>query len=75
MPNKMTERMPNLLSQVFNQIDTNNDGQLTREEVSAFLKNQVPGASGDESSSEFGHNTLIEEIFSHEDVNKDGLIR
>lgn len=59
---------------MFNQIDTNSDGQLTREEVSAFLKNQVPSASGDESSTEFGHNTLIEEIFSHEDVNKDGLI-
>lgn len=56
---------------MFNQIDTNNDGQLTREEVSAFLKtNQMSDAGGDESS----HDTLVEEIFSHEDFDKNGMI-
>lgn len=60
---------------VFKQIDLNNDEQLSREEVSAFLKNQVPGAKqNDANLKDFEHNNLIEEIFTHEDENKDGLI-
>jgi len=61
---------------VFKQIDANGDDQLTREEVSAFLKNQVPGtaASHDPNLKDFEHNNLVEEIFAHEDQNKDGLI-
>lgn len=58
---------------VFKQIDANNDDQLSREELSAFLKNQVPGGQ-DSTLKDFEHNNLIEEIFSHEDHNKDGLI-
>jgi len=58
---------------VFGEIDTDGDKQLSREEVSAYLKKQIPeGAEGSEGMPE--QDKLVEEIFQHEDHDKNGLI-
>jgi len=62
---------------VFKDIDGNNDNQLSREEVSAYLKKQLPeaaaaGAPGLQDLPE--QDKLVEEIFQHEDRDKNGFI-
>lgn len=58
---------------VFGEIDTDNDRQLSREEVSAYLKKQIPKEDeGAEGMPE--QDKLVEEIFQHEDQDKNGLI-
>lgn len=58
---------------VFSEIDTNNDKQLSREEVSDYLKKQIPsGAEGAHDLPE--QDKLVEEIFQHEDGDKNGFI-
>ena len=58
---------------VFSEIDSNNDNQLSREEVSDYLKKQMP--LGDEAGPDLPEqDKLVEEIFQHEDNDKNGFI-
>jgi len=62
---------------VFKDIDGNNDNQLSREEVSSYLKKQLPeaaqaGGAGMKDLPE--QDKLVEEIFQHEDRDKNGFI-
>ncbi|XP_044757518.1 FK506-binding protein 2-like isoform X2 [Coccinella septempunctata] len=62
---------------VFKEIDSNNDKQLSREEVSEYLKKQMAG--GEEQNEDIkkmmaDHDKLVEEIFQHEDKDKNGFI-
>ncbi|KAK9882285.1 hypothetical protein WA026_020395 [Henosepilachna vigintioctopunctata] len=62
---------------VFKEIDANKDSQLSREEVSEYLKKQMSDA-GDQSDElkkiMEDHDKLVEEIFQHEDKDKNGFI-
>lgn len=63
---------------VFKEIDDNGDKQLSREEVSEYLKKQmtaVEGQDSDELKNMLKENDkLVEEIFQHEDKDKNGFI-
>jgi len=66
---------------VFKQIDADGDKSLTRDEISAYLKQQVEtmqsagGEQGEEARKMLeDQDKLVEEIFSHEDKDKDGVI-
>ena len=66
---------------VFKQIDLDSDQQLSREEISSYLKQQVEtmqeagGEQGEEARKMMeDQDKLVEEIFAHEDKDKDGLI-
>lgn len=64
---------------VFKEIDGNKDNQLSREEVSEYLKKQMVAADGGTPSEEVKnmlaeHDKLVEEIFQHEDKDKNGYI-
>ena len=58
---------------VFGEIDENSDNQLSREEVSLYLKKQIPAAAaaGQDLPDQ---DKLVEEIFQHEDSDKNGFI-
>lgn len=66
---------------VFKQIDADGDMALSREEISSYLKQQVEtmqnagGEQGEEARKMMeDQDKLVEEIFSHEDKDKDGVI-
>ncbi|XP_044254125.1 FK506-binding protein 2 isoform X2 [Tribolium madens] len=68
---------------VFKEIDNDKDNQLSREEVNSFvseyLKKQMVAAEGESPSEEMknmlaDHDKLVEEIFQHEDKDKNGFI-
>jgi len=66
---------------VFKEIDVNEDSQLSRDEVSDYLKKQMASADveGNELNEEVqkaleDHDKLVEEIFQHEDQDKNGFI-
>jgi len=66
---------------VFKDIDTNVDNNIDREELAGYLKKQVEqirSAGGPEADQadqmEADQDKLVEEIFSHEDKDKDGVI-
>merc|ERR1712037_424131 len=66
---------------VFKQIDTDADNALSRDEISSYLKQQVEtmqnagGEQGEEARKMMeDQDKLVEEIFAHEDKDKDGLI-
>lgn len=64
---------------VFKEIDMNADKQLSREEVSEYLKKQMVAADGTEGGEDIKqmlaeHDKLVEEIFQHEDKDKNGFI-
>jgi len=62
---------------VFKEIDADSDKQLSREEVSEYLKKQMntDGQSNDELKNLMAENDkLVEEIFQHEDKDKNGFI-
>ena len=66
---------------VFKQIDLDSDKQLSRDEISSYLKQQVEtmaqagGEQGEEAKKMMeDQDKLVEEIFAHEDKDKDGLI-
>merc|ERR1711992_113170 len=66
---------------VFKQIDNDVDNQISREELSGYLKQQVEAmqqAGGEQAAQAEemlkGQDGLVEEIFSHEDKDKDGYI-
>jgi len=66
---------------VFKQIDTDSDMALSRDEISGYLKQQVEtmqeagGEQGEEAKKMLeDQDKLVEEIFTHEDKDKDGYI-
>eukprot|EP00088_Acartia_fossae_P051965 TRINITY_DN584_c0_g1_i1.p1 TRINITY_DN584_c0_g1~~TRINITY_DN584_c0_g1_i1.p1 ORF type:complete len:218 (-),score=97.43 TRINITY_DN584_c0_g1_i1:227-880(-) len=66
---------------VFKQIDSDGDKALTRDEISSYLKQQVEtmqaagGEQGEEAKKMLeDQDKLVEEIFAHEDKDKDGVI-
>lgn len=64
---------------VFKEIDMDQDKMLSREEVSEYLKKQMVAAGEGEAADEVkkmleDHDKLVEEIFQHEDKDKNGFI-
>lgn len=59
---------------VFKEIDANADKQLSHEEVSDFLKEQAKKAGQGAQVSDDQHKTIVQQIFEHEDKDKDGFI-
>ncbi|KAG7313028.1 hypothetical protein JYU34_000109 [Plutella xylostella] len=64
---------------VFKEIDADKDNMLSREEVSEYLKKQMVPPEGGEVSEDIkqmldSHDKLVEEIFQHEDKDKNGFI-
>lgn len=64
---------------VFREIDQDQDKQLSRDEVSEYLKKQMAAADGAEGGDDIkqmmsDHEKLVEEIFQHEDKDKNGYI-
>jgi len=59
---------------VFKEIDGNDDNQLSREEVSSYLKKQLPAAAESGIKDLPEQDKLVEEIFQHEDKDKNGFI-
>lgn len=64
---------------VFKEIDIDQDKMLSREEVSEYLKKQMVAAGDGEAAEEVkkmleDHDKLVEEIFQHEDKDKNGFI-
>jgi len=64
---------------VFKEIDQDRDKQLSRDEVSEYLKKQMAAAEGAEGGDDIkqmmsDHEKLVEEIFQHEDKDKNGFI-
>ncbi|XP_037805352.1 FK506-binding protein 2 isoform X2 [Lucilia sericata] len=63
---------------VFKEIDGNGDKQLSREEVSEYLKKQMTAVEGQDSEELKNmlkeNDKLVEEIFQHEDKDKNGFI-
>ncbi|XP_014366286.1 FK506-binding protein 2 isoform X1 [Papilio machaon] len=63
----------------FQAMDSDGDKELSREEVSEYLKKQMVPADGAEMSEDIkqmleSHDKLVEEIFQHEDKDKNGFI-
>jgi len=64
---------------VFKEIDADANKMLSREEVSEYLKKQMVAAGEGDASDEVkqmleDHDKLVEEIFQHEDKDKNGFI-
>ncbi|KAF7998162.1 hypothetical protein HCN44_009560 [Aphidius gifuensis] len=65
---------------VFREIDSDQDNQISREEVSEYLRKQMVEAEQTGENSEdvkkmiADHDKLVEEIFQHEDGDKNGFI-
>jgi len=59
---------------LFIRVDTDEDGLLSQDEVSEFIKESQREISNGHEMSEREHNEIIADIFSQEDVNKDGFI-
>jgi len=59
---------------VFKEIDANNDEQLTKEEVADYLKAQMPAAEAAGMKDLPETEKMVEDIFEHEDIDKDGVI-
>uniref|UniRef100_V9IJH7 peptidylprolyl isomerase n=1 Tax=Apis cerana TaxID=7461 RepID=V9IJH7_APICE len=66
---------------VFKEIDSDHDNQLSREEVSEYLRKQMieaeKGSGGDSEEVKkimADHDKLVEEIFQHEDKDKNAFI-
>lgn len=60
---------------VFKEIDADGDNKLSRQEVGDFLQKQLshayqPGQQADLED----HGSMLEEVFNHEDKDKDGFI-
>ncbi|XP_076351156.1 peptidyl-prolyl cis-trans isomerase FKBP2-like [Tachypleus tridentatus] len=59
---------------VFKEIDVNKDNQLTREEMSNYLKKKLPEAEAIGVKDLPSRDKIVEEIFQHEDKDNDGFI-
>lgn len=58
---------------VFKEIDSDNDGKLSRKEVAEFLKKQLAvNQPGQDAPAD--HSQILEEVFAHEDKDEDGFI-
>ncbi|XP_076181377.1 peptidyl-prolyl cis-trans isomerase Fkb14 isoform X2 [Ptiloglossa arizonensis] len=75
----ISESLPT--ANVFKEIDINHDNQLSREEVSEYLRKQIEaGEQGNAGDNEevnkllVDNDKLVEEIFQHEDKDKNGFI-
>ncbi|KAL8567563.1 hypothetical protein ACOMHN_054377 [Nucella lapillus] len=58
---------------IFKDIDADKNNFLSRDEISQFLKDQASKAD-DSGMNDEQRNSILNEIFSHEDKDKDGLI-
>uniref|UniRef100_A0A6G1S4R3 peptidylprolyl isomerase n=1 Tax=Aceria tosichella TaxID=561515 RepID=A0A6G1S4R3_9ACAR len=71
------EEGPTPMLNVFKEIDVDTDGRLTRKEVGEFLRAQLAQANrhGDSGSADDPDQVqMVDEIFMHEDKDKDGYI-
>ncbi|XP_053206732.1 FK506-binding protein 2-like [Panonychus citri] len=59
---------------VFKEIDSNSDNQLSREEISEYLTKQLPNVPDSTLKDLPDHDNLIEEIFQNEDKDRNGYI-
>lgn len=59
---------------VFKEIDMNEDQQLSREEISDYLKKQIPEAEAAGLKDMPEQDKLVEDIFQHEDRDRNGFI-
>ncbi|KAF0292235.1 Peptidyl-prolyl cis-trans isomerase FKBP7 [Amphibalanus amphitrite] len=64
---------------VFKMVDADNDQMISREEIQAYLTQQLEQQKGEMPDGEMeemlqNQDKLIEEIFQHEDADKDGFI-
>lgn len=59
---------------VFKEIDTDGDGKLSRVEVGEFLKRQLAQAYPQGQPETQDHNSMLDEVFKHEDKDNDGYI-
>lgn len=59
---------------VFKDIDVNADGRLSREEVGEFLKKQLSLSGQDNGAAGQDPDSILNEVFSHEDADGDGFI-
>lgn len=59
---------------VFKQIDADTNGQLSREELGKYLKDQLPAAQAAGLKDLPDPEKMVEEIFQHEDRDRDGFI-
>ncbi|OQR78832.1 peptidyl-prolyl cis-trans isomerase FKBP14-like [Tropilaelaps mercedesae] len=59
---------------IFKDIDANSDNQLSREEVAAYLETQLPAAQAAGMKDLPDTKKMVEDIFDHEDTDKDGVI-
>jgi len=64
---------------VFKMVDSDNDQQISREEIQTYLTQQLEQQKGEMPEGQMdemlqNQDKLIEEIFQHEDANKDGFI-
>ncbi|KAG8190145.1 hypothetical protein JTE90_026712 [Oedothorax gibbosus] len=59
---------------VFKEIDSNADAQLSREEISDYLKKQLPQAEAAGLKDVPEQDKLVEDIFQHEDKDRNGFI-
>lgn len=76
----ISDSPPTPVTNMFSEIDTDQDKSLSREEVSEYLKKQIDTAGeGHEHNEEIKqmfeeHDKIVEEIFQHEDKDKNGFI-
>ncbi|XP_015926487.1 uncharacterized protein [Parasteatoda tepidariorum] len=59
---------------VFKEIDLDEDNQLSREEISDYLKKQIPEAEAAGMHDLPESDKLVEDIFQHEDKDRNGFI-
>lgn len=59
---------------VFKEIDANSDSQLSREEISEYLKRQMPEAEAAGLKDMPEQDKMVEDIFQHEDKDRNGFI-
>lgn len=59
---------------IFKEIDSDKDNQLSRDEVSDYIKKQIPEAEAAGMKDFQDQDKLVEDIFQHEDKDKNGFI-
>jgi len=59
---------------VFKEIDANQDNTLSKDEVAQYLKSQLPAAEAAGMKNLPDTDKMVEDIFDHEDSDKDGVI-
>lgn len=59
---------------LFKEIDSDKDNQLSRDEISDYLQKQIPAEKANEIPDMPEQDRLVEEIFQHEDQDKNGYI-